>query len=49
MQQIVIRSKQNVARFINERLTSQNAWWMLLIALGGVFIEHWTISSNQAA
>ena len=45
MQEIVIRSKQDVARFVNERPTSKNAWWIVLIALGGVFVDAYDFTS----
>ncbi len=45
MQEIVIRSKQDVARFVNEQPTSKNAQWIVLIALGGVFVDAYDFTS----
>lgn len=45
MQDVVIRSVQDVVRFVNEQPVSKSAKWIVLVALGGVFVDAYDFAS----
>jgi MFS transporter, putative metabolite transport protein len=44
-QEIVIRSVRDVTQFVNTQPTSQGAWLVVLVALGGVFVDAYDFTS----
>lgn len=45
MQQVAIRSVQDVIRFVNDQPASRSAKWIVLVALGGVFVDAYDFAS----
>lgn len=45
MQDVTIRSVQDVIRFVNEQPVSKSAKWIVLVALGGVFVDAYDFAS----
>ena len=45
MQNVVIRSVQDVFRFVNEQPVGKHAKWIVLVALGGVFVDAYDFAS----
>jgi MFS transporter, putative metabolite transport protein len=45
MPDLVIRTKADVIQYINHRPISKSAGWIVLIALGGVFVDGYDLSS----
>jgi len=44
-QQIVIRSARDVSRFVDAQPATKTAFWIILIALGGVFVDAYDFTS----
>jgi MFS family permease len=44
-QEIVIRSARDITEFVNTRPTSPGAWLVVLVALGGVFVDAYDFTS----
>src|SRR5580698_5281701 len=44
-QELVLRSARDVTEFVNTQPTSQGAWLVVLVALGGVFVDAYDFTS----
>ena len=45
MEELIIRSEQDVARTVNDRPTGRSSWLIILTALGGIFVDAYDFSS----
>ena len=45
MEELIIRSKQDVARMVNDRPAGRSSWLIILTALGGIFVDAYDFSS----
>ena len=45
MEELIIRSEQDVARMVNDRPAGRSSWLIILTALGGIFVDAYDFSS----